>query len=401
MEKNGGAYCHGFLPSPVLGSPSIRFRLTLSPMRIVLATGIYPPQIGGPATYVEKLAEQLVKHAKSVTVVTYDQGDRGQRTEDRGQDGTAWNIVYVSKKGGPLLRWMRYAKVLREVGKDADIVYAFSSISCGVPLFLSHLKGPKRILRLGGDFRWERYTDGGGVSSLRDWYASRTWFHGAMNGLLRTFDHLVFSTAFQQELYERSYTRLPLHSVIENALPAGTPMPHEKHDVFRLLYLGRFVGFKNIPALLEAVRDMPSVRLTLAGDGPLSEALHYQIGDFPREARDRIAFHPPVHGVDKQRLFADHDLLVLPSFTDISPNTALEARSVGLPVLLTEETGLSTMLAEGAMLRPLRTPQNIERAIEAAIDTYPQLAARASAPLPVRTWETICEEHLGLFRSLL
>lgn len=368
-------------------------------MRILLATGIYPPDIGGPATYVEKLAEKLTLRGMKVTVLTY--GASSESGVGRAGAGVLWPVHRVSKRGGPLARWSRYAAALRRHGAGADIVYAFSSVSCGVPLFLSHLRRPKRVLRLGGDFRWERYTDNGGELGLGEWYAGKTSFHGSMNGLLRRFDHIVFSTRFQEELYERAFAQLPLRSVIENALPSGQPMLHAAHTPFRLLSLGRFVRFKNLPSLVRAVAEMPGTRLTLAGEGPLSGPLHALIGELPREARERIAFHPPVSGIEKQRLLADHDLLVLPSFTDISPNTALEARAAGLPVLLTEETGLSTALHEAAVLRPLRTPQLIRRAVEEVMEHYPQLAARAAAAVPVRTWDDVAEEHVRLFRSLV
>lgn len=365
-------------------------------MRVILATGIYPPDIGGPATYVERLARGLTDKGNEVTVITYG---KAQAASHKSQE--PWNVVHVPKSGGPLSRWVRYAGALRQHGKDADVIYAFSSISCGVPLFLSHVRGPVRVLRLGGDFRWERYTDDGGTLGLREWYETKPWLQNSMNGLLKRFDHIVFSTAFQQGLYERFYSGLPLHDVIENASPAGTPMLHARHEPLRILSLGRFVRFKNLPSLIEAVAHTPAARLTLAGEGPLSAELHAQVATLPREAQSRILFRPPVSGVDKLHLLADHDLLVIPSYTDISPNTALEARAAGLPVLLTEETGLTTALAEGAMLRPLRTPQQIAKAIQEAIDDYTHLAERASGPMPARTWDNVIDEHIQLFRSLL
>ena len=39
--------------------------------KILLATGIFPPDIGGPATYVENLAIELEKLGHKVRVVTY------------------------------------------------------------------------------------------------------------------------------------------------------------------------------------------------------------------------------------------------------------------------------------------------------------------------------------------
>ena len=137
-------------------------------MNIILATGIYPPDIGGPATYVRALAEELVKKGNEVRVVTF--GGQGRQEGQRGQQG--WEVIAVSRSGGPLMRWWRYAKALRARGSEADVVIAFSSVSCGVPLWLAGLKKPKTILRLGGDFFWERYTDRGGMKSLREWYES-------------------------------------------------------------------------------------------------------------------------------------------------------------------------------------------------------------------------------------
>lgn len=356
-------------------------------MKIVLATGIYPPDIGGPATYVPKLAAGLKERGKDVTVITYG--------EEKSEPG----IVRVSRAGGSIIRWNRYAKALKKHASDADIVYCFSSVSCGVPLWLAKLRNPRKLLRLGGDFLWERYTDRGGVLGLRDWYGTDPWFKGMMNGVLKQFDHLIFSTFFQEELYERFYANLPLHGVIENALPVGVPVHHERHDPLRLLFMGRFVSFKNLGSLLIALKDLPGMTLTLAGEGLLANQLH----DLVRELSiaDRVMFLPPQTGDAKQQLFLDHDLLVLPSFTELSPNTALEARAAGLPVLLTEETGLSRAMTDGTQRRMLRSPEDIAQALKEISEHYTSLADRAAAPLPSRTWDDVAEEHVKLFRNLV
>src|SRR5262245_21317396 len=116
-------------------------------MKIVLATGIYPPALGGPATYLRELSRLLSGKAIHVTVITYaDQSVKDEAAE----------VITVSRRGGPFLRWRRYAQALKKHAADADIVYAFSSVSCGVPLMMAGLRKPKKILRLGGDFFWER-----------------------------------------------------------------------------------------------------------------------------------------------------------------------------------------------------------------------------------------------------
>jgi glycosyltransferase involved in cell wall biosynthesis len=362
-------------------------------MKVVFATGIYPPDIGGPATYVERLAGEMTKAGEEVVVITYGENEKLKMKNEK------WTVVRVSKWGGPLLRWRRYAKALKKHGHDADIVYAFSSVSCGIPLFLARLKKPKKILRLGGDFLWERYTDRGGRLDLRAWYASSPKLRPVMQKILSGFDHIVFSTQFQEELYKEHYPQLPQHSVIENAVPEALVHTHSVHDPLQLLFMGRFVAFKNLPVLLQAIARMRDARLTIVGRGPCALQLTKLVKQFDLEGR--VIFVAPVHGEEKEKVFAGHDVLVIPSLTEISPNVALEARAHGLPVLLTKETGLSAALTNGMVLRDLSSVDHVVTALQDIHARYPQYAQVAATPSDKhRGWKDVCNDHLLLFHSL-
>ncbi|OGJ67691.1 hypothetical protein A3B61_05420 [Candidatus Peribacteria bacterium RIFCSPLOWO2_01_FULL_53_10] len=363
-------------------------------MKIILATGIYPPEIGGPATYAKALAKELQELKHEVVVVTY-----GGEASCKLQVADSWSVICVAKSGGHLLRWWRYSRALKKHGEDADIVYAFSSVSCGIPLKMARLRKPKKILRLGGDFLWERYTDRGGKLGLREWYGKKGCRLQVAGWLLNHFDHIVFSSAFQRDIYLDHYKNLPAYSVTENALPIGTTVLHEKHEPFRLLFLGRLVKFKNIAQLLKALKNFPRSTLTIAGSGPELSSLQALAKKL--NIADRIAFVGNREGKDKQKLFYDHDLLVLPSITEISPNVALEAKAVGLPVLLTEETGLSATLQKGMILRSLRGADQILAAIKEVQKKYGEIAAASAQPATVRPWSRVAEEHKDLFHRLL
>lgn len=359
-------------------------------MRVVLATGIYPPEIGGPATYVRELSRALRAKGIEVKIVAY-----GAPAPGDAADG----VTRVSRNGGPIGRYVRYARALREGSKGCDVIEAFSSVSVGVPLWLAHLKGPKKILRLGGDFLWERATDAGETKGLREWYEGRPRYMGFMNGLLRTFDTLAFSTEFQEALFRRVYANLPVTAVIENVSPAGTPVVHAAHKPFRLLSLGRFVAFKNLASLVEAMPSLPGCSLTFVGSGPTEATLRARVSALGLAGR--VSFLPPAHGEEKAAIFREHDLLVVPSTTDISPNAALEARAAGLPVLLTQETGLGRASLDGMVTARLGTPADIAEAVEDCASKYRTLAERAAQPLPARGWPTLADEHVALFTSLL
>jgi glycosyltransferase involved in cell wall biosynthesis len=363
-------------------------------MKIILATGIYPPKIGGPATYCYQLADQLTKIGHDVTVVTY--GDKVESGK--------WKVHTVSDSI-PIVRWFKYAKKLKDVGADADIVYAFSSISCGVPLMISGLKKPKKVLRLGGDFFWERYTDRGGGKGLRDWYQSNSPLSVVgcrLSGwILNRFDYIIFSTDFQKDIYKDAFKKLPKSSVIENALALEQVVPIELHIAkkpFRILFMGRFVKFKNLPLLIEAMTSIPDAYLTLVGSGPQDDLLRKQVERLNIETR--VQFVAPLSGKEKYDVFTKHDLLVIPSLTDISPNTALEARSTGLPVLLTQETGLSEHLRKGIAVADLSTSEHIAEEIGRIREGYNFVAEAASKKIEGRSWGEVALETVDLFATI-
>lgn len=358
-------------------------------MKAILATGIYPPDIGGPATYCAALAGELVKAGVEVVVVTYGREDRGARTLDPG----TWKVIPVNKKGGPVARWLRYRAALRTHGRDADAILAFSSVSAGIPLILSGVPKHKRILRLGGDFFWERYTNRGGMLTLSEWYAAPgSWFwRVVMRWILHSFGTVVYSTEWQKRLHEKHF-RLQNTAVIWNAAKQQEPIAHRPHEPFRLLFMGRFVGFKNLPALIGAMKQLPDVHLTLAGAGPMEESLR----ELAQPLGSRIAFRSPVSGAQKARMFDDADVLILPSTTEISPNVALEAVARSLPVLLTEESGLQEGFSGLILRRRLRTSQQIAAEVRSILKDYP----RPQVFQTVYDWPAAAKAWIALFQKI-
>lgn len=349
---------------------------------LVLATGIYPPDFGGPATYVAGLAHAFTKQGYDVKVLTY--AELGGTTNEEG-----YIVWRVSRVGGSLVRWFRYACALRKLCTQESCVIAFSSVSVGIPLFFSRVRC-KKLLRLGGEFFWERVTDAGMNISLREWIYSTNIIHRCCRAISRCiltmFDGIIYSTKFQADLH-RDVFQLEVPSyVIENVSHSETPTTHIAHTPFRLLFLGRLVHFKNLTSLIYALEQLPHTTLDIVGDGPRFQKLYTLVSTLQLEKR--VQFYEPVSGKEKSILFSRYDLLVLPSLTELSPHTALEARASGLPVLLTEETGITGELP-GILLRNLRTPATITSSIQEVINRYSEIAEQASLPLPERTWGDI------------
>ena len=111
------------------------------------------------------------------------------------------------------------------------------------------------------------------------------------------------------------------------------------------LFVGRLTSRKGpdfvVHALAEAEDDVCCV---FAGDGPMRgeiEQLATSLG-----VRDRIAFLGRVDPEDLAPLYANAELLVLPSVSEASPLVVAEAMACGTPVLATRIAGLPNLVQD-------------------------------------------------------
>jgi glycosyltransferase involved in cell wall biosynthesis len=121
-----------------------------------------------------------------------------------------------------------------------------------------------------------------------------------------------------------------------------------KPDSFLIGTVGRLAPEKNQEVLLTALRRMRVARvdahLVLAGGGPLRE--HLQRRARALEVIDRVSFIGEID--DVRPVLAALDVFVLPSVAVESfSNAALEAMSMGRPVILSDIGGAREMIQDG------------------------------------------------------
>ena len=99
-------------------------------MKIIIATGIFPPDIGGPATYSETIAEELTKRGFDIRVITYADRSKNQEARIKKQE---YDIIRISRGYPKGLRHFLYFRRVLRATKGADVVYAQDLISAGLP----------------------------------------------------------------------------------------------------------------------------------------------------------------------------------------------------------------------------------------------------------------------------
>jgi len=89
-------------------------------MRILITTGIFPPDIGGPATYVPLIAKALTERGHQVTVLTTSEPEN-LRWDD---SIYPFRVFRINRRQRI---WLRALKCIAEVfrlGRTVDVIYA-------------------------------------------------------------------------------------------------------------------------------------------------------------------------------------------------------------------------------------------------------------------------------------
>ena len=116
--------------------------------KILIATGIYPPDFRGPATMLRALPGGLEKENFLVKILTYSDVKSGR--EEKGK------VFRILKRGPGWLRHLKYFFAMFKLALWADLVYSTDVYSVGYFAYLfKKIIGKKYIIRFAGDSAWE------------------------------------------------------------------------------------------------------------------------------------------------------------------------------------------------------------------------------------------------------
>ncbi|MGQ9506348.1 MAG: glycosyltransferase [Candidatus Bathycorpusculaceae bacterium] len=117
------------------------------------------------------------------------------------------------------------------------------------------------------------------------------------------------------------------------------PSEKKKEKLFTVLFLGHKSLIKGVPYLLEAWKklNLKEAKLIVAG---------YQDKEFIERYRRKVQFEAP-GVVNPLKYYHKAHIYILPSLGDSFPRTVLEAMSCGLPVIISDMTGIKDAIEGG------------------------------------------------------
>lgn len=379
--------------------PGLKFRVFINIMKIIIATGIYPPDIGGPAIYSQIIAREFGKLGHEVKLICY--------SDKKGDD-----MVRILRKHWKPLRYWLYFWNLLKIAKDCDIIYAQGPLNSGLPAVLAgRILKKNVILRLGGDYIWERAVARGVELTLRQYYKLGLFKKQGIvfrifRWVLKSVDLIIFSTEFQKDIY-LEYLGLNKEKtvVIRNAFPDLEGIPRNLLHSNQILFTGRLTKLKNLNFLIKVFSEVLSdanknIQLRIIGDGPEREELQELVKKLHLEKN--IIFEDKIpHQRLLERIQSCY-FAVLPSLTEISPNFVLECIKLNKPILCTRETGFYEDFKNDLVFFNPCDKEDFLKKFRWLLEEQncKECQDKMKRINTKRSWSELTKEHLLIFRNL-
>ena len=337
-------------------------------MKVLIVSGIWPPDVGGPASHAPEVARFLVARGHDVDVVI---------TASEAPPSEVYPVHFTSRRIPVGLRHLHSLLLITRHARRVDAVYStgmFGRSGIG-----SAIARRPIVIKLTGDPAFERLRARGVVDGDVDEFQradgglTARALRYLRDAVMRRAAHVFTPSSYLRDLVV-SWGVAPDHvSVMPN--PAPDTRPSASRDELRarfglegntLVFAGRLTAQKSLPVLLEAMAQIDDVTLVIAGDGDVRPTVVAETSRLGLGRRVRLLGSLPRDGVID--LFGAADATVLSSSWENFPHTVVESLAVGTPVISTRAGGVAEVVVDGQ--NGLLVPVGDATALAAAIRRY-------------------------------
>lgn len=335
-------------------------------MRVLLVTGIWPPDVGGPATHGPELARFLIARGHDVTALTM---------ADAAPADHPCRVVTVDRGRPFVVRYPCLALRTAALARGVDVVYAsatYAAAAAGAavarrPLVVKLVSDPayERARRYGlftGTL--EKFQSAGGVG-VRALKAART------RALARA-RRVVVPSAYLADI-ARGWGVHPV--VVPNPAPDVVPASAEA-EAATFVFVGRLTRQKALGTAIDAIGRVQGARLVIVGDGPDRAELERRAASL----NGRVELRGSLPRAEALETLSRATAAVLSSDWENLPHAAVEALALGVPVVATAVGGVPEVVQDdvNGLLVPPGRPDELAAALARLVEE-PALRARLAA----------------------
>ena len=302
-------------------------------MRVLVTVGIFPPDIGGPATFVPKIAKYFQDELNyEIEILTLSDNKNSNINDD-------FSVKRIDRNLPIIYRWLKTIFTIYKLGKNKDLIFVNG---LGTETTIANIFLKKKIIRkIVGDPVWERAYSKAKISESFDEFQVKNYgFSISLQKKVRSFSIKKSDIVVTPSQHLKNFIlNLGFKNKIE-IINNGVFIPEENTNIFtndqiNITIVSRLVSHKNIEKIIRAISDLndPLIYLNIIGDGP--ELNQLQKISLESNNKDNIIFHGKLSRDDINHIFLNSDIYIQASNYEGLPHSLLEAMSYGIPVLCT------------------------------------------------------------------
>ena len=313
-------------------------------MDILITVGIFPPDIGGPASFVPKIAKYLINKGHNVKIICLSDKEHLTYKDDI-------NVIRINRSLPIIFRWLKTIVKIYSNSKKSDLIFVNG---LGTETTIANLFIRKKVIRkIVGDPVWERVYNKNLIDESFDDFQEnnhglsislqkmiRNWSINKSNLIITPSQHLknfIDKIGFDKNIF-----------VINNGVNIEQ---HNKvvleNNIIQLLVVSRLVSQKNIDSIIKAVKVMENenIILNIVGDGSEINNLKLLVKKY--ELDKKINFIGKIENTKLNEYLKNADIFIQASNYEGLPHSILEAMNFEIPILSTDVGGCSVLLNKG------------------------------------------------------
>ena len=313
-------------------------------MNILITVGIFPPDIGGPASFVPKISNFLIENGHNVKIICLSEVSNNHIEDNL-------DVIRIRRSNSLPIRWLKTIYQIVKNGRNSDLIFVNG---LGVESAIAALMLKKKLIRkIVGDPVWERaYNQKKTIESFDEFQNNKHSFLIEVQKLLRNWsvnsaevvitpsDHLknfVSELGFNNEI-------LKINNGVDITDIKRTNV--HKADI-NLLIISRLVIQKNINIVIEAMEllDNKNVKLSIIGEGGEFNKLEGVIHEL--NLQNRVQLLGKIDNNKISQFLLTADIFIQASDYEGLPHSVLEAINYEIPILSTEVGGCKDLLNDG------------------------------------------------------
>lgn len=312
--------------------------------KILLVTGIFPPDHGGPATYVPAIATALAERHKILGVITLSDA---QNHDDAMYP---FPVMRILRGQNRFLRRVRTIYLIRKSARSADAVYLNGLVLEGI-VACKILSRRYVAIKVVGDLIWERARNSGFTKDNIDEFQNNSygllwqckkWLQGWYTNVA---DIIITPSHYLAGIVRGWGVSSSKVHVVYNAVQSSFPStPANICKSVDCVTVARLVSWKGISELIDIV-GQNKWTLNVVGEGPLRNELERQIAKANLTNYIKLVGHVSKAKVVEE--IAKAKIFILNSTYEGLPHIILEAKAAGVPVIATAVGGTPETIHDG------------------------------------------------------